>query len=157
MSKPGLSFFIEGARITVEEMGVFVTSCMMFDSEKAMEEFSQDAAEAIMKGVAKKVLMAQEAQTRAAWISRHPPNHAGFYYCHICAGHVHVTAADLDEIDPRSFRNGLDPLRDDNRRMAHAWPQYGPDGKLYCVGNRGKGSSQIESKTLDIAPPDEAI
>lgn len=154
MSKHGLNFSINGASIEVEEMAEWVAGIMNFGSEATMERFTHDATHAIFEGVRGKVIMAQEAQSRAAWVHRHPPNHAGYYYCHICGGWVHESEAELDEIEPRSYRRGEDPLRDDNRRMAHAWPQHDPQGKVVCVGNRGKGSSQIESKTLEISPPD---
>lgn len=92
--------------------------------------------------------------SRAAWEKRNPPNHAGYYYCHICGGWVHRDQAELDEIVPKSTPMGQDPYRDDNRRMAHAFPQTKLNGEVYCIGNRGKGSMQVPSATLEIAPPD---
>lgn len=154
MSKPVLRFFIEGAEISADEMGAWVAGIITWPSERSMEEFAKDASHAIFTGVGRKVTMAREAQARRDWVKRNPPNHAGYYLCHICAGWVHENEAELDEIEPRSYRRGEDPLRDDNRRMAHAWPQHDPSGKVVCIGNRGKGSRQIESKTLEIRPPD---
>lgn len=156
MSKHGLSFYIEGAAISVDEMGEYVARYVLScESEHLQEQLAHDIAHGILGCVTIKVNMAQQAKTRAAWMSRHPPNHAGFYYCHLCGGWVHQDQAELDEIEPRSYRRGEDPLRDENRRMAHAWPVYDQRGKELCAGNRGKGSRQLPSATMEIAPPDE--
>lgn len=157
MSKHGLSFSIEGADISVDEMGAWVAGMMRFPSEHVQELFAHDATHAILDGVTRKVFDVKQRESRAAWESRNPPNHAGFYYCHICGGWVHREQAELDHIVPTSVvEPGLDPDRDSNRRMAHAWAVWSPDGKkLICPGNHGKGSRQIPSKTLEIRPPDE--
>ena len=97
------------------------------------------------------------AAVRASWMSRNPPNHAGFYYCHICGGWVHQDQAELDHVTPKSVRRGEDPNRDDNLRMAHAWAVYDNQGRKICIGNREKGSTRVESATLDICPPDEEL
>lgn len=94
---------------------------------------------------------------RPAWVRLHPPNHAGYYFCHICGGWVHEDAAELDHIIPASVeRIDMDePGWDDKLRMAHAWPVE-INGVVRCIGNRGKGSTQIISATLEIAPGDES-
>lgn len=91
-------------------------------------------------------------------MAKHPPNHAGFYYCHLCGGWVHIHSADLDHVTPKSLRGaGLDPNSDDNQRMSHHWPVIAPDGSTFCIGNAQKGSQAVESKTMEIAPPDEEL
>lgn len=152
MSKHGLSFSINGAVITVEEMGVFVASVMEFNSEADMEHFAHDATHAILTGVARKVEMAsaqaERARVRREWIKLHPPNHAGYYYCHIGGEWVHIDSAQLEHIVPSS-RERIDtdePGWDDKLRMACS------------PHNFQKGSRQdIPSKTMEIAPPDEAL
>lgn len=155
MSKPNLSFFFDGAEITVDEMGAYVASNVFGNfSEYEMELLAKDISHAILGCVSRKVHMAKQVSDRRDWVSRHPPNHAGFYYCHLCAGWVHESQAELDHVTPKSVRRGEDPNRDDNRRMAHAWPIVAPSGKLICPGNRGKGSRSLPSMTMEIAPPD---
>ena len=95
------------------------------------------------------------ASERAQWIKDNPPNHAGYYLCHICGGWVHVDQAELDHVTPKSLWNTGIGSEKKILRMSHAWPQTRPDGSVYCIGNRGKGSKQIESVTLEIAPGDE--
>lgn len=151
MSKHGLNFSISGATITVEEMGEFVASIMAFDSEHQQELFAHDACHAIFNGVARKVEMAsaqaERARVRREWIKLHPPNHAGYYYCHIGGEWVHIDNAQLEHITPSS-RERIDtsePGWDDKLRMA-----CGPH-------NFQKGSRQdIPSATMEIAPFDEA-
>lgn len=155
MLRHGLNFFIEGAEVSVDEIGDYIAATVgQVRSEHDQELLAHDITHAILECVGGKVLMARAETQRSVWMRKHPPNHAGYYYCHLCAGWVHQTEAELDEIEPRSYRRGQNPLRDDNRRMAHAWPQMSPDGKQTCPGNRGKGSSQMPSATLEIAPPD---
>ncbi len=152
MSKLGLNFSISGAVITVEEMGECVASAMTFNSEADQERFAHDAAHAILIGVAGKVEMAnaaaERARVRREWIKLHPPNHAGYYYCHIGGEWVHIDSSQLEHIVPSS-RERIDtdePGWDDKLRMA-----CGPH-------NFQKGSRQdIPSATLEIAPPDEAL
>jgi len=158
MSKHGLSFSIEGATISVDEMADYVATWVYrAPSERAQEDMAHQITHALMECVGKKVLVARADQSRKAWVERHPPNHAGYYYCHLCGGWVHQSEAELDEIEPRSVRRGEDPLRDDNRRMAHTWPITAPDGTQVCPGNRGKGSRAILSVTQEIAPPDTEL
>lgn len=155
----GLIFTIQGATVTVDEMaqGV-VDQCigMGVPSEHQQEMLVHDITHAIINTVAGKVRMADK-NGRASWIERHPPNHAGFYFCHLCGGWVHVSQAELDHIEPRSVLRGEDPDRDENRRMSHAWPVIAPDGTVVCPGNRGKGSRNLPSVTMEIAPPDGEI
>jgi len=151
-----LTFTIMGAEITVDEMGIWAAGVVHFSSEHNQEDFAHDVAHAIFDGVVGKVRLAKVSEERAQWVKRHPPNHAGFYYCHICGGWVHESEAELDHIEPKSVLGGKDPDRDDNRRMSHIWPQFDAHGKKTCMGNRGKSSSKVTSKTLEIAPPDEA-
>lgn len=157
MSRHGLNFYIEGASITVEEMANWAVGRGMFRSEQEQERAAHQAVHAIMDGIQKKIGVVVAEKNRAQWIRDNPPNHAGFYYCHLCAGWVHVDQAELDHIVPKSVHIGEIPDRDDNRRMAHAWPQYDSTGKLVCVGNREKGSRALPSKTLEIRPPDSEI
>jgi hypothetical protein len=155
MSKLGLRFFIDEAEVSVEEMGDYVASHVFhFDSERLQELCGRHISYAIFTCVGRKVYENRVATIRDGWIMRHPPNHAGYYYCHLCGGWVHYTQSELDHIEPRSVRNGLDPGRDDNLRMSHAWQVVDNQGKIICPGNRGKGSSRVESATLEIRPPD---
>src|SRR5665213_1596395 len=120
MLEHGLNFYIEGANITVYELGDYVDTWVYRGrSEHAQEEMAHQITHALIDCVTKKVNMAKADQSRVAWMKRNPPNHAGYYYCHLCGGWVHQSEAELDEIEPRSVRRGEDPLRDDNRRMAH--------------------------------------
>lgn len=149
MSKHGLSFYIEGAKISVDEMGEMVAGVMRFNSERDQELFADDAAHAIFEGIVKKVEMgkaqAEKARVRRLWIADNPPNHAGYYYCHIGGEWVHIDAAELDHIVPSSVEriNTDDPDWQDKMRMA-------------CVPhNRWKGSKIVPSATREIRPPDE--
>lgn len=88
------------------------------------------------------------ARIRRAWIKLHPPNHAGYYYCHIGGEWVHQNSADLEHLVPKSVAGQVDtdePGWDEKLRMA-------------CrPHNTEKGSRQdIPSETLDYAPIDEA-
>lgn len=150
MSKHGLSFYIEGAAISVDDMAGYVTDMMRFDSEHEQEEFCHDAAHAILDGVVKEVKLvkanAEHARIRRLWVADNPPNFAGYYYCHIGGEWVHIDAAELDHIIPGSVKkiNTDDPDWQDKMHMA-------------CVPhNRWKGSRIVPSATLEIAPPDEA-
>lgn len=157
-SDHGLVFTVFGARVPVEDIAAFVAAeCIEVDSEHDAEEAAHDITHAIMEILGRRVMMARESKDRAGWVSRNPPNHAGFYYCHLCGMWVHIDQADLDEVEPKSYRTGQDPLRDDNRRMSHAWPIVDASGKQLCPGNRGKGSRQLPSATMEIAPPDGEI
>lgn len=150
MSKHGLSFYIEGAQISVDEMGQWVADQVNFSSEKMMEDFAHDATHAILDGVTKKVMMAkaqaEKARVRRLWIADNPPNHAGYYYCHIGGEWVHIDVAELEHIVPSSVQriNTEEPGWQDKLRMA-------------CIPhNRMKGSRQdIPSATMEIRPPDE--
>lgn len=152
MSRHGLSFYIEGAEISVDDMAEMVTGIMRFDSEHMQEEFAHDATHAIMEGVAKEAMrvkaQAYHAKLRKEWVKLHPPNFAGYYYCHIGGEWVHIEAADLEHIDPESVTGRIDmdePGWDEKLRMA-------------CrPHNSWKGSRQdVPSATLEYAPPDEA-
>lgn len=149
MSKHGLRFYIEGAEISVDEMGDWVASLVRFPSEKNQEDFAHDATRAIFNGVAGKVMMAkaraEHARVRKLWIGLHPPNFAGYYYCHIGGEWVHIDVAELDHIVPGSVQriNTDEPGWDEKMRMA-----CGPH-------NQWKGSRIVPSATLEFAPPDE--
>lgn len=149
MSKHGLSFFIEGAEISVDEMGVWVSTVASFPSEHLQECFAHDATHAIFEGVARKVEMAkaqsEHARIRKLWIADNPPNHAGYYYCHIGGEWTHKDVSELDHIVPGSVEriNTEEPGWQDKMRMA-----CGPH-------NRWKGSRIVPSATLEIRPPDE--
>lgn len=152
MSKHGLSFFIEGAEISVDEMGAWVANIIRWPSEAVMEDFAHDATHAILNGVSGKVVMskmqAHHAKVRREWIKLHPPNHAGYYYCHVGGEWVHIQAADLEHIVPKSVTGPIDmsePGWDEKLRMA-------------CrPHNSWKGSRQdVPSATLEYAPTDEA-
>lgn len=158
MQDHGLSFSFDGipnSDISVDEMGAYVASHLFrTPSEHYQELLAHDITHALLNCVGGKVRMAKQNNARADWVKRHPPNHAGFYYCHICGGWVHESEAELDHIRPKSILVGDDPNEDDNRRMAHTWPIIAPDGKELCPGNRGKGSRSMPSATMEIAPPD---
>lgn len=150
MSKHGLSFFIEGATISVDDMAEMATTVLRFDSEVEQEHFQHDVAHAILDGVTRKVHMvkaaSEKARVRRLWIADNPPNFAGYYYCHIGGEWVHIEAAELDHIVPSSVEriNTDDPDWQDKMRMA-------------CVPhNRWKGSKIVPSATREIRPPDEA-
>lgn len=162
MSKHGVSFYIEGAEISIDEMGQWAADIVAWHDEHTMELFQKDAAESIYQGIFRKVEMTkaqvERARVRRLWKHMHPPNFSGFYYCHICGGWVHEDVAELDHIVPSSVeRIDTDvPGWDDKLRMAHALPQE-HNGKVYCIGNQLKGSTRVVSKTMEIAPPDEAL
>lgn len=145
----GLTFSIGGADISVDERGAWVASMInKWDSEETMEAFGRDAAHVICRGVEGKVFMAkarsEHARIRKAWIALHPPNHAGYYYCHIGGEWVHISAAELEHIIPGSVQriNTDEPGWDDKLRMACS-----PHNFL-------KGSARVASATMEIAPPD---
>ena len=84
---------------------------------------------------------------RRQWIKLHPPNHTGYYYCHIGGEWVHINSADLEHLVPKSVAGPIDmdePGWDDKLRMA-------------CRRhNSEKGSRQdVPSATLEFAPGDE--
>lgn len=143
-----LKFHIEGAIVTAKEMGDWVASIIPFNSEYFQESYAHAAAHAIFDGVGEKVEMAkaqaEHARVRRLWVSLHPPNHAGFYYCHIGGEWLHESMAQLEHIVPGSVRKINTEVAgwDDGLRMA-----CGPH-------NFNKGSSIVESATLEIAPPD---
>lgn len=149
MSKHGLSFFIEGAQISVDEMGEWAASIVNFPSEHLQECFAHDVTHAIFEGVARKVDMAsaaaEKARIRRLWIADNPPNHAGYYYCHIKGEWVHIDVMELDHIVPSSVEriNTDEPGWQDKLRPA-------------CIPhNRWKGSKIVPSATREIRPPDE--
>lgn len=145
----GLTFSIEGAVITVDEMGHWIADLIEnFESEAMQEAFARDAAHQIFIGVGEKVEMAkaaaEKARVRRLWIGLHPPNHAGYYYCHIGGEWVHIDVAELEHIIPSSVEkiNTDEPGWDDKLRMS-------------ChVHNFLKGSKRMASATMEIAPPD---
>lgn len=146
--EPALQFEILGAIITATEMAQFVAKGMRFDSEHDQEHFVYEMSWAIFNGVTGKVNMAsaqsERTRVRRLWVELHPPNHAGYYYCHVGSEWVHIDAAELDHIIPSSVEriNTDEPGWDRKLRMA-------------CHDhNYQKGSSIVESKTLEIAPPD---
>lgn len=144
----GLWFDIEGAEISVDEMGSWIARIIHWPSEASMEAFAHDATHAICSGVRKKVDMAkaqtERARVRRLWVKMHPPNHAGYYYCHIGGEWVHIDVAELEHIEPLS-REKIDtdaPDWDQKLRMA-----CGPHNFL-------KGSKRVPSATMEIAPSD---
>lgn len=147
----GLRFFIDGAEITVDEMGHWVASMVHWPSESRQEEFARDAAHTIFMGVAGKVemskAMAERVRVRKEWVKRNPPNHAGYYYCHIGGEWVHIDAMELDHVTPSSVQT-IDMEND---------PEWEDKLRPSChVHNFQKGSRQdIPSATLVIAPPDD--
>lgn len=145
-----LTFTIKGVTIGVDEMGQWAAGIVSFDSEADQEAFGRDVAHAIFRKFAGRVEMAtaqtEHARMRRKWIKLHPPNHAGYYYCHIGGEWVHIKFADLEHIVPGS-REHIDmdvPGWDNKLRMA-------------CrPHNSMKGSRQdVPSTTLVYAPPDE--
>lgn len=86
----------------------------------------------------------EKARVRKLWVKLHPPNHQGYYYCHVGGEWVHVDMAELDHIIPSSVEriNTDESGWDDKLRMA-----CGPHNYL-------KGSGVVESATREIAPPD---
>ncbi len=138
--------------ISTDEIGVWVASRIRWRSEANMEEFADFVTEAIDQQITRKVEMAtraaKDAAIRKAWVALHPPNHAGFYYCHIMGEWVHVDHAALEHIVPKSVAGPInmdEPGWDEKLRMA-----CHPHNFL-------KGSSQnVKSATLEFAPPDEA-
>lgn len=145
-----LTFFIEGATVSVDEMGRWVAGIANFGSEHMQEEFGKDAACAIFRGLARKVGIAKMrdafAAVRREWIKLNPPNHAGFYYCHIGGEWVHIEAMELDEIVPRSVAPVDMSQPDWQDKVRPACHQH----------NYQKGSRIVPSVTLEIRPPDEA-
>ncbi len=151
-TKPhGLFFEIEGVKFTVDEVGRWAAGIVNFDSESDEELFSRDVAHEVCIQVARKVKMgraqAEHARVRREWIKLHPPNHAGFYYCHVGGEWVHINSADLEHTTPGSVEriNTDEPGWDEKLRMACR-----PHNYL-------KGSRQdVKSTTLEFSPPDEA-
>lgn len=149
MSKHGLSFYIEGAKISVDEMGEWAASVIRFESEKAQEECTHDMVHAIFEGVARKVEMAsataEKARVRRLWIADNPPNHAGYYYCHIGGEWVHIDMMELDHIKASS-----------KERINTDDPDWQNKLRPSCIPhNRWKGSRSVPSATREIRPPDE--
>lgn len=147
-----LKFEIQDATITVDEMGRWVANIISeFPTEHMQERFARDVAHTIFEGVARKVYMTKAQQERSRvrklWVELHPPNHAGYYYCHIGGEWIHKESAELDHIIPSSVEriNTDEPGWDDKLRMACSPHNY------------WKGSKQVDSVTLEIAPPDEPI
>lgn len=149
MSKHDLDFYIDGAKISVGEMAEFVTGILRFDSEHEQELFAHDATHAIYEGVARKVKMSkaqsEKQRVRKLWVSLHPPNHAGYYFCHIGGEWVHKDMAELEHIVPSSVKqiNTDEPDWDEKLRMACS------------PHNFWKSSKIVESATMEIAPLDE--
>lgn len=151
--KHGTVFYINGATVTLDELAQAAASIIgigNWESEATLEWFIQDMACAMDARIGNAIYMAsaqaEASQLRKEWIKLHPPNHAGFYYCHIGGEWVHVQAADLEHIVPKS-REPIDttvPGWDEKLRMACR-----PHNSL-------KGSRQdVPSATLEFAPPDE--
>ena len=144
----GLRFSIEGADVSVDEMANWVASIIHFPSEHIQEHFAHDACHAILNGVGKKVTMAKAqaewARIRRLWVKDNPPNHAGYYYCHIGGEWVHESQMELDHVVPKSLQkiNTDDPDWQDKLR-----PSCGPH-------NFQKGSKVVPSATSEIRPPD---
>ncbi len=148
MSKLNLKFSIDGAEVNADEIGKYIAGKMHFDSEHLQERFAKDATFWIMECVGRKVytVKAQSEKTRVRklWISMHPPNFDGYYYCHICGRWVHESEAELDHLIASSIEriDTSEPGWDNKLRMSHH------------VCNYGKSSSKVKSKTMEIAPPD---
>lgn len=146
-----LFFEIEGARISVDEMGQWAARRVNFNSEADAEEFGRDIAHTLYEGVARKVYIvkanSERQRVRREWIALHPPNHAGYYYCHIGGEWVHIEAADLEHITPASVE-----------RIDTSVPGWDEKLRMACrPHNTMKGSRQdVPSATLEYAPPDEA-
>lgn len=88
----------------------------------------------------------EQARIKKLWMSLHPPNFDGYYYCHIGGEWVHQDVAELEHIVPKSIAGQVNtdkPGWDEKLRMACHWH------------NSEKSSSTVESKTLEYAPPDE--
>jgi hypothetical protein len=82
---------------------------------------------------------------RRAWIKDNPPNHAGYYYCHIGGEWVHIDAMELEHVVPGS----VEPIDMDD-------PDWQDKLRPSCtIHNNLKGSSIVKSATLEIRPPDE--
>lgn len=145
-----LTFTIQGVTVGVDEMGQWAANIANFDSEAMQEAFGRDVAHAIFMGFAGKVEMAsaqaEHAKMRREWIKLHPPNHAGYYYCHIGGEWVHIEASDLEHITPGS-----------RERIDMSVPGWDEKLRMACrPHNSMKGSRQdVPSTTLEFAPPDE--
>jgi hypothetical protein len=146
-----LQFTLDGVEFTVDEMGHWVADIMCsFPSEFVQEQFAQDVAHAIFMGVSRKVTIANmhtaRHELKRLWILDNPPNHAGYYYCHIGGEWVHQSMMELDHIIPASLAN-IDIVND---------PQWQDKLRPACmVHNNVKGSQIMPSATLEIRPPDE--
>ncbi len=150
MSRHGLSFFIEGATISVDDIAEMVAGKMRFDSEHMQEEFQHDVTHWILKGVGEKVMRVKaasdKARVRRLWVNDNPPNHAGYYYCHIGGEWVHIDVMELDHIKASS-----------KERINTDAPDWQNKLRPSCIPhNRWKGSRDVPSATLEIRPPDEA-
>lgn len=146
-------FTIQGATVTLDELAAAAAGIVGFrnwESESQLEWFIQDIGCAMDAKIAKAIYM-HNAQTEAArlrreWIKLHPPNHAGFYYCHIGGEWVYVEAADLEHLVPAS-----------RERIDTTVPGWDTKLRMACrIHNSLKGSRQdVPSTTLEYAPPDE--
>jgi 5-methylcytosine-specific restriction endonuclease McrA len=69
---------------------------------------------------------------KAEWVESHPPNHQGYYVCHICKRWVHHTEMELDHVLPKSGTPRDIAEHDNNLKPAHgqAFPPY-------CNGVKG--------------------
>lgn len=150
MSRLNLKFYIENAEISVNEMGNYIAGKMRFPSERYQEMFAKEASWWIMQCVAGKVevtkAQSERSRIRKLWVKLHPPNFDGYYYCHIGGEWVHESMAELDHIIASSIEriNTDEPDWDAKLRMSCSQHNY------------LKSSSKVISKTLIIAPPDEA-
>lgn len=145
--------------VGLKDIGLHVASDVFkgFTSEAEMERMGRDIARSMSNYLKEKAVEKHVSDVRKKWMLRNPPNHAGFYYCHLCAGWVHVTQCELDHIEPKGGYTGRDRNRDDNLRPAHTWPVTDERNNMVCPGNRGKGSATWPSATLDIRPEDEPL
>lgn len=82
---------------------------------------------------------------RRIWIADNPPNHAGYYYCHIFGEWVHIDVMELDHVVPGSVAV-----------VDMSQPGWQKKLRPAChVHNYQKGSRIVPSATLEIRPPDE--
>lgn len=143
-------FMMEDAAITVDEMGNWVAGLIKnWESETIQESFAHDVSYTISRGIIRKVDMAkaqtEKTRIRNLWIKLNPPNHAGYYYCHIGGEWVSAQAMELEHIVPSS----LESIDTDK-------PGWQDKLRPSCtIHNNLKGSRQIPSATLEIRPPDE--
>lgn len=144
-----LTFTIADTTVSVDQMGQWVAEIIRFDSEAEQEAFGRDAACKIFSNFAKEVALvsaaAEHARVRRLWIAECPPNHAGYYYCHIGGEWVHIDVMELDHVVPGSVE-----------RIDTTKPGWQKKLRPAChPHNYQKGSSIVKSATLEIRPPDE--